>query len=320
MKPTIIVTSSAVLPKKAYLSEYKCNECSSRFVTLNSIKPFCFHCGSEDVSLDHEIEDDGYELEDENCYALKCPSCNSFNILDKSNLNQLSGFTCVVCGEELDYSTDEVPLVSYYNQDPSFVRLDDTILAFAGKVCVGRLDKENSLHPELFNKDSFLTALTLSANKDFLKTLQEFNFDLVTVPLHVTHETPIDTSFFKQELEHCLSIAAAGLNKGFFKDKIHHLKSYLYEELSSLGIKGAERIIDKAFELASDQYNQTLIEIAFDLMEKPLDIRNSLAEAISQVNYIPVQSNTENHETRLETPLKPVLFTEKVQRGRLFQI
>jgi len=137
----------------------------------------------------------------------------------------------------------------------------------------------------------------------------------------------------KSTIRQCLSIAAVGLNKGFWKDKTHVLKAELYKELCTLGIHNPTTLIDRVFANYSDTHHRTLFEIAFDLISKPADIRNSLAEAVSDVNYIVAAENDSDdsytdgiNEDRLEQSLRanPVHSSTvtgmDIPKGRLFAV
>jgi len=126
----------------------------------------------------------------------------------------------------------------------------------------------------------------------------------------------------KAVLEQCMGIAAAGLNKGFFANRTHELKVELYNELTSAGFRNPSRVIDKAFEAASDKHNKILIQIANELAEKPEEVRNSLAEAITGAAYQHkgTEEETQEVETVLESSIKETASVSTAKKGRLFNL
>lgn len=190
----------------------------------------------------------------------------------------------------------------------------NAILAFVGGVNVARLTEEASGdNKPLFHNRSFLESIKVTASKmSPAKALANFGFEDIVVAfpqskiLQDKVQAAVEENKSKLETElssltdkfmQSLSIAAAGLNKGMFKNKEHVIKSALFEELSSLGIRSPSKIIDKVFASYSDAHHKTLLEIAMDMMSKSDEMRNELANTITDLNY-QVAGDMDEEETQ----------------------
>lgn len=86
-------------------------------------------------------------------------------------------------------------------------------------------------------------------------------------------------------MKQSLSIAAAGMTRGFFKDRKNAIKSALVAQLveREMDREVAEYAVSTAFAESSDDYHQALLEVAQELLSKPADVRNELATTIMDV-------------------------------------
>ena len=233
-------------------------------------------------------------------------------------------------------------VIANTNASVTFERLNpSTILAFVGDICVARLNNSDDYeHRDVFGHPSFMRSLANSAEANGTTvTLKDFDFSIPEV--QVTEETvqamsQLESTLAKVEakalatanesIRQCISIAAVGLNKGFWKDKPHVLKAHLYEEMRAAGVRNPSSLIDRVFAKYSDDHHRTLFEIAFDLAEKTPDTRNSLAEAVGTVNYLKAEAEdtTESDDTRLEDSLIEASTKTRVldiiPKGRLFAV
>jgi len=345
------------LPKDDELSAIICPDCGTHNIMSDTSAAAlagvmsCVVCGSEisyDTSplvasddIDIEVDDED-EDEDEDTFG------DLEEELEDEEEASDDGFEEEEAPIIATKSKSLVDLVSASTDDKgSVVRLtDSTILAFVGDVCVARLDKnDKNKHHEIFDHDSYIQSIATSIDENGLdKTLEEFDFNVTTVDvdpeqlkLHET-EKAVQTakaavmeqaSTLREEMRQCLSIAAVGLNKGFWKDATHELKAALYSEMQTAGIRNPASIIDKVFASTSDEHHSTLFEVAFDLLDKPVDVRNSLAEAVGNVNYTPVaetagSTDEEFADKRLEQSLRTkraeASVATDIPKGRLFAI
>ena len=232
-------------------------------------------------------------------------------------------------------------VIASTNAPVTFERLNpSTILAFVGDICVARLNNSDDYeHRDVFGHPSFMRSLANSAEangtavtlKDFDFSIPEVQVDKETVQAMSQSErtlAKVEAKAFataNESIRQCISIAAVGLNKGFWKDKPHVLKAHLYEEMRAAGVRNPSSLIDRVFAKYSDDHHRTLFEIAFDLAEKTPDTRNSLAEAVGTVNYLKAEAEdtTESDDTRLEDSLTEASTKTNVldiPKGRLFAV
>ena len=121
----------------------------------------------------------------------------------------------------------------------------------------------------------------------------------------------------KEDYEQCVAIAATGLTRNFFAKHQNALKKGFSSALAAAGVKNADRLVASVFERYGDEYHRVLFEIAGDLMKKPVDIRNELADTLQQVSPAADQNRDEDVvnqqvpeddiEARLEAALHPTV-------------
>lgn len=180
--------------------------------------------------------------------------------------------------------------------------IGDTILAMLNNVHVASLAqadaKDNS---KIFTTEAFLNAILHTAkDQGVRKALAHYGFKSVEIKVPLNKvvsaltkkrsaekaaEFAAKAKTFTDEFKQCLSIAAAGLNKGFFREHDNVLKAAFYEMLTTAGVKRSEKIIDQVFSKYGDSYHKTLFTLATELMQKPVDVRNALSDTIGEVQY-----------------------------------
>lgn len=193
----------------------------------------------------------------------------------------------------------------------SLMTANDKLIASLGDVPVAVLSKENAGdNKEIFSSKTMAEAIYHTVGQIGVeKALAHYKFApiIAKFPVKKVVDEKVKASLAEKsskvearikdvalDLSQCLSIAAAGLTKGFFKGKDNALKSALVSKLSALGVRSPNSVVDSVFASSSSSYHKVLLELATELMERPLEIRNELAEAIDVVN--PVQQNTEEEE------------------------
>lgn len=153
----------------------------------------------------------------------------------------------------------------------------------------------------LFNDQAYLTALTNSVNTAGLEqTIADFGFRPLTVSIRskalaqlaqervtaAAQELAADESHkLAVEIKACMAIASTGITKSFWSGSKHPIRDALVSELASAGVSQPSRIVNRALAKSNDLYNKEVIEKAFELMEKPVEVRNSLAHAISEMAF-----------------------------------
>lgn len=218
-----------------------------------------------------------------------------------------------------DSNAVEYSLVESAGAEVDFVYHGNTVYAFSNEMPIAYLKQETAgSNSEIFHQQSFVQALVATAKSmGVAKTLANYKFEPIMIA--VANNKIIDAEVAKQveaktkelssqasqlvaTFKQCLSIAASGLNKGYFRNVSHPLKAQFHDSLSSLGIRSAAatKVIDSTFASVGNAFNKILIEKAFELMDKPIEIRNSLAETVEDTNYINADDNDDSGEDNLE--------------------
>lgn len=373
MRPDVDIDVDDDLENEEELSALKCPECNTtNIITDKMVLSFAGHihcsaCGTElsyeDPTTSGDPDFDSSDLfadEDENLDTSDDIIADSTMFDDESKDMKDTEETLnpdILPTEPM--ASEEVPLIDMVDGEEasrdkqcSFVALSpNTILAFVRDVCVARSDRrDDQVHASIFGTSPHLKAMYASLQANGLdSTLKDFNFALTKVKVQssvlkkkaIAKAANEERAKIRKELvssvstlRQCLGIAAAGLNKNFFKGKGHPLKASLFEALAAAGVRKPERIIDSVFSSTNDAYHRTLIETAMELTDKPVTLRNSIAEAIGDSNYVPVSDDedkdvsdsTSEMEDRLEKSLTPateissVDSSRSISRGKLFSI
>lgn len=92
---------------------------------------------------------------------------------------------------------------------------------------------------------------------------------------------------YAEQFQHSLDIAAAGYAGNFWRNRQDPLKTALIAELTSLGIRKSDKLVDKIFAMYSVAQFRDVISVARDLSKKPVEALNALAETIDLVKYSP---------------------------------
>ena len=204
--------------------------------------------------------------------------------------------------DDAEVDSEEATLAAIAQGDLSVERIGDRIVAFVGGIPVGHLTREKAGdNTGVFASTSFTNAIKHTARQiGAEKALAHYKFELATVkfPVPAIVEARVKASVedaqkeiaarikdVSADLRQSMSIAAAGLNKGWFKGQPHVLKEAFKNELAASGFKGAARVVDKVFAQYSDPYHKFLFEKAQELLSKPVEFRNELASAIGDMAY-----------------------------------
>jgi hypothetical protein len=100
----------------------------------------------------------------------------------------------------------------------------------------------------------------------------------------------------KADYNQCITLAAAGLARNFFSKQSNVLRDGFVQALTAAGIRGADKITAGVFERYSDDYHRVLFEVASNLMNKSVEVRNELATAIQQINPGVIKSSNEQEQ------------------------
>jgi predicted RNA-binding Zn-ribbon protein involved in translation (DUF1610 family) len=179
----------------------------------------------------------------------------------------------------------------------------EDLLAFVNEVHVATLASETAGEStKVMHTPAFAKAIMHTAKEHGIKkALAHYGFGLVTIKFPqqavisklLGRQSKAEAAKYDQERSElsntfmqCMSVASAGLNKGFFSKEENALKRGFYDTLTAANVKNAEKLIDKVFSQFGDQYHKTLLTIAQDLMSKPIEVRNSMAETVGATSYL----------------------------------
>jgi ribosomal protein S27E len=213
-------------------------------------------------------------------------------------------------------------------EELSIIAMGSKILLASGPYVFASLDETNAGdNKDIFQTTQFQKAVIASLKIDGAKkTMEAFKFSPVIVKANIAKHVQklVDqklkaegvalaklretlTADFKQSLD----IAVVGLNKSFWKGVQNPLKAALVRELSTLGIRGAEKVVNQLFEQQGVTYASTLIEQATKILSKSKEMRNELATVLDMANSVVGAEGDEDEEDidgldTLEASLKPL--------------
>lgn len=181
----------------------------------------------------------------------------------------------------------------------------ENVLAFVNDLHIATLTAEKAgTNAEIMHRPKFATAIAHTVKETGLQAaLASYGFELTKVNFPqkaviatlVAKQTKAETARIAKEqaqytetFMQCMSIAAAGLNKGFFAKQENALKRGFYDNLTAAGVKGAEKLIDQVFSKFGNEHSKTVLTIAQELMGKPVEVRNAMSESVGNAAYMPV--------------------------------
>lgn len=103
------------------------------------------------------------------------------------------------------------------------------------------------------------------------------------------------TEVFK-DVEQAVAIAAAGFAQNFWRDRVDPLKAAIVAEAKALNVRRPEQFADRIFAAHGIAHLNNVIELAKELIKKPVEARNALAEAIDLSKYKPLVVRAEVEE------------------------
>ncbi len=95
----------------------------------------------------------------------------------------------------------------------------------------------------------------------------------------------VEKQQYAERLMSGLATAAIGINRGFFVNINNPIKTKLWNAMAAAGIKNPETLIDQVFRDSNDEYHRTLFAQASDIIAKPVEVQESLAQAILGTTY-----------------------------------
>lgn len=212
-----------------------------------------------------------------------------------------------------DTSLAAVVLSSNPKAKLTLATAEDEILAFADGVHIARLEKANAgEHAAVFHSKSFMQAIARVADAEGIRAaMSKFGFAGVRVKFPMTAaaravataslsaekaKLEAATASHKTDMLQCVSLASVALTKGLFKTKGNALRAGFVQMLTTAGVKNPGVMVDRVFAANADAYHKQLFEMAVDLMGKPLDYRNTLAESLGDMNALSQELDMPNDE------------------------
>lgn len=260
----------------------------------------CLVCGSE---INYEAdEEEGDEVESEDIE----------DEMKNATIDDIDGTPVTESGKKCSTSMLELASATKDITTAKFVRSGSVVLCFVDDLCVAKL------HLQEKASNSYMDQVRAAFSTNGLEqTLKDFKF---TVPLIAFDMSKIRTkeveaaaaaerariqqemASTREELTQCLGIAASGLNRGFFREHANTLRSELIAQFKAIGVRNPVKVIDSVFASTFDDYNRSLLEIAMGLMEKPVDVRQHLAQAVGAASPVTTSDDEDEDDQDDLTP------------------
>lgn len=186
----------------------------------------------------------------------------------------------------------------------TFAYLGDKVAILSGLKIVATLSKEDAGdNQSIMQTAAFRDAVGHSIGKVGLKeAAKHYGFKSVVVPVPV--QAMIDKAVEAKtaeksaqvtaalndtaaQFQQAADIAAAGYAANFWRNKHDPVKAALIQELSSIGIPNAAKVVDRVFESHGVAQMREVIARARELSNLPLEALNGLAQAINLAKYQP---------------------------------
>jgi len=230
-----------------------------------------------------------------------------------------------------------IKLIAQASGDLELTRVGQKIVAFVGDVQVATLDKSNAgENAPIFNSETFASAIQHTAKQiGAEKALAHYNFNILSVKVPVPRlveerasvlveakekELALAVKDVRDNYRHSLQIAAAGLNKKFFRGRTNLIREALATELSALNFKNPTKMLDRVFATFSDKHHQVLFELAEDLMNKNAEVRNQLAEAVGAAAYSGDDEEESSEMSEEDASLEKRIETSGIRRKPSSQV
>lgn len=123
--------------------------------------------------------------------------------------------------------------------------------------------------------------VTVKVNKTFAKKVE------ASVKERAKELSAAQSEVF-EDVSQCLDISAAGFAGNFWRNKADPLKAALANELKAVGVKNSTQFVDRVFASHGIAHMQQVLELAKELIKKPPEARNALAQAIDLAKYQPM--------------------------------
>ena len=197
--------------------------------------------------------------------------------------------------------TAQIPLVHYMQGCVNFLRSGTKLYAMmesedGNDVCVGSKAQGGDTHAyqqaliEACSQSKAKVAEVLAAN-GFNLSCVEVGFDRLVMDEIDKRDSVMKSEYTKRVeelggvLEQSLSIAAAGIHRGFFNGGQNPMVTSIARRLASAGLdeRQAMELIAGAMDESGDEYAELLSNIAIDISGKTEEVRSELANTVMQL-------------------------------------
>ena len=200
--------------------------------------------------------------------------------------------------------------------------------AFYKGVPVATASMSDSKHQDIFTDPAFGNAVMASSkHAGVVNTLREMGFKAIAYTVNIDRhvEQRVEAALaseraematflnrYKESMTAALATASVGITRGFFTGLQNPLKDALYSALSTAGVKNPDVLLHNAFKSSADSYHSILFAKAAEIMDKPEEVRESLAKAVLEMNIPAVASAAPALEDRLSS-LGTEVSTSRIQ-------
>ena len=260
-----------------------------------------------------------------------------------------ASFVSIASNDMKEKSVD-VNYVGNVKGEPMWVAFHDGI-PFAKAVASAA---EN---PAQFADPSFGRAFkAVAAEQGVAQAIEQFRFEEIKpvmqieqvvadqIQTQVAEQTAVlaeasakDQSELAARFSSALATAAHGINTGYFRDTSNPIMTAMASALESVGLQGAEELLQRAFLEHSPEYHKAILAKASEIMKYDAVVQNQMATAVTQIepkNVVatasslsmgrPVQApvQAQNKESELATASaqqsQPSNFQNKLKGLKLF--
>ena len=224
---------------------------------------------------------------------------------DNSNEKALSRALSFVAGDK-DVSTTKLNVAFCGSIDG----LKSWVAFYNGQPIAKATSESAAKHQAMFEDPSYQTAVMTGAEHlGVSKILDEMGFRAVMSSVEISNslktvvnkhfkdkmseltakyaaQTIANNNEYREKFSAALATAAVGINRGFFKGFDNPVKSALASTLSAAGVRNSEGLLDDVFKSHSDAYHKIMFEKALEIVNKPEEIQNEIAIAVSESNYM----------------------------------
>lgn len=207
--------------------------------------------------------------------------------------------------EEADLDVDLLENADEDSEDIEIVQQKDdegnvTLMAFVDGVNVATLDEEDAGDKaDLIGNRHFRDSLEVEAKTKGVKALASYGFKPVVAKVSIakivtarvraalvkeTASLKRTAADVRDDFDQSFRIAIAALNAGYYRNRKNPLVASLTASLKAMGVGQAAAVVKRAMQTASEDFVNQTLELTDELLEKPVEVRNEIADNLSEIN------------------------------------